>query len=148
MKILTIIVAIFAMCITEIHAQEYLVVTTVESVVPGGVGRSRMIVQRDTINVDQFTTSRTDGKKSNQKDVSRSDAKISVFDETKLLNFYSMVGINFQNIASNDALISDRINKLAKEGWEMVFVNSACESDAGKGDGTGIFITRFIFKRD
>ena len=125
-----------------------MIVTTVESVVPGGVGRSRMIVQRDTINVDQFTTSRTDGKKSNQKDVSRSDAKISVFDETKLLNFYSMVGINFQNIASNDALISDRINKLAKEGWEMVFVNSACESDAGKGDGTGIFITRFIFKRD
>ena len=101
MKILTLIVAIFAMGITEIHAQEYLVVTTVESVVPGGVGRSRMIVQRDTINVDQFTTSRTDGKKSNQKDVSRSDAKISVFDETKLLNFYSMVGINFQNIASN-----------------------------------------------
>ena len=148
MKILTLIVAIFTMCITEIHAQEYLVVTTVESVVPGGVGRSRMIVQRDTINVDQFTTSRTDGKKSNQKDVSRSDAKISVFDETKLLNFYSMVGINFQNIASNDALISDRINKLAKDGWVMTFVTSACESDAGKGDGTGIFITRYIFKRD
>lgn len=148
MKIFTLFVAIIAMCITEINAQEYLIVTTVESVVPGGIGRSRMIVQTDSINVDQFTTSRTDGKKSDQKDIDRSDAKISSFDETKLLNFYSMVGINFQNIASNDALISDRINKLAKEGWEMVFVNSACESDAGKGDGTGIFITRFIFKRD
>ncbi len=148
MKLVTFIIALIAICVTEIHAQEYLIVTTVESVVPAGIGRSRMIVQRDTINVDHFTTTRTDGKKSNQKDVSRSDAKISNFDETKLLNFYSVVGINFQNIASNDALISDRINKLAKEGWEMLFVTSACESDAGKGDGTGIFITRFIFKRD
>jgi hypothetical protein len=148
MKLLTFLIVIIAICITEINAQEYLVVTTVESVVPGGVGRSRMIVQRDTIDVDKFTTSRTDGKKSSQNEVSRSDAKISNFDETKLLNFYSMVGINFQNIASNDALISDRINKLAEEGWELAFMNSACESDAGKGDGTGIFITRFIFKRD
>ncbi len=148
MKILTLIVAIFAMCITEMYAQEYLIVTTVESVVPMGIGRSRMIVQTDSINVDAFTTSRTDGKKSNQKDVSRSDAKIKNFDETKMLNFYSAVGINFQNIASNDAMISDKINKLAKDGWVMTFVTSACESDAGKGDGTGIFITRYVFKRD
>jgi hypothetical protein len=129
-------------------AQEYLIVTTIESVVPMGIGRSRMIVQTDSINVDAFTTSRVDGKKSNQKDVSRSDAKINSFDETKLLNFYSGVGINFQNVASNDALISDKINKLAKEGWEMVFVTSGVESDAGRDDGKGIFITRFIFKRD
>ncbi|RLC23478.1 MAG: hypothetical protein DRH21_06990 [Deltaproteobacteria bacterium] len=148
MKILTLIVAIFAMCITEMFAQEYLIVTTVESVVPMGIGRSRMIIQTDSVNVDAFTTSRTDGKKSKQKDVSRSDAKIKSFDETKMLNFYSAVGINFQNIASNDAMISDKINKLAKDGWEMTFVTSACESDAGKGDGTGIFITRYIFKRD
>ncbi len=148
MKLATLFVAIIAMCITEMHAQEYLIVTTVESVVPMGVGRSRMIVQTDSINVDALTTSRTDGKKSNQKDVNRSDAKIDSFDETKMLNFYSAVGINFQNIASNDAMISDKINKLAKDGWEMAFVTSACESDAGKGDGTGIFITRYIFKRD
>lgn len=148
MKFVTFFIAFIAICIAGIQAQEYLIVTTVESVVPMGVGRSRMIIQTDSINVDAFTTSRDDGKKSNQKDVSRSDAKIKSFDETKMLNFYSAVGINFQNIASNDALISDRINKLAEEGWEMLFVTSACESDAGKGDGTGIFITRFIFKRD
>lgn len=147
MKLLTLFIAISAMCFTELNAQEYLIVTTVESVVPMGVGRSRMIVQTDSINVDAFTTSRVDGKKSNQKDVSRSDAKIDSFDETKMLNFYSAVGINFQNIASNDAMISDKINKLAKDGWEMAFVTSACESDAGKGDGTGIFITRYVFKR-
>jgi hypothetical protein len=148
MRLFTLVIAIIAISISDILAQEYLVVTTVESVVPMGVGRSRMIVQTDSINVDAFTTSRVDGKKSNQKDVSRSDAKINSFDETKMLNFYSAVGINFQNIASNDAMISDKINKLAADGWEMAFVTSACESDAGKGDGTGIFITRYIFKRD
>lgn len=148
MKLLSFLMICIALCFTETYAQEYLIVTTVESVVPMGIGRSRMIVQTDSINVDAFTTSRTDGKKSSQKDVSRSDAKIKSFDETKMLNFYSAVGINFQNIASNDAMISDKINKLAKDGWEMTFVTSACESDAGKGDGTGIFITRYVFKRD
>lgn len=131
-----------------LQAQEYMIVTTVESIVPAGIGRSRMIVQKEEINVDDFTTTRTDGKKSSQKNVSRKDAKINNFDETKLLNFYSVAGINFQNIASNDALITDKINKLSKEGWKMVFVTSAVESDAGKDDGVGIFITRFIFMRD
>ncbi len=129
-------------------AQEYKVVTTIESVVPMGIGRSRIIETTDSLEVKNFTTSRTDGKKSSQKDVSRKDAKVDNFDETKLLNFYSAVGINFQNIASNDALISSKINNLVNEGWELKFVLSGVESDAGKGDGTGIFITRFIFYRD
>ncbi len=58
------------------------------------------------------------------------------------------MGINFQNIASNDALISSKINNLVNEGWELKFVLSGVESDAGNGDGNGIFITRFIFYRD
>ncbi|OYT12942.1 MAG: hypothetical protein B6I19_07685 [Bacteroidetes bacterium 4572_114] len=113
-----------------------------------GIGRSRIVETTDSLDVVNFTTSRTNGKKSKQKDVSRSDAKVDKFDETKLLNFYSAVGINFQNIASNDAMISSKINKLVKEGWELKFVLSGVESDAGKGDGTGIFITRFIFYRE
>ncbi len=129
-------------------AQEYKVVTTVESVVPMGLGRSRIIETTDSLAVDNFTTERTDGKKSKQKGVSRSEAKVDKFKETKLLNFYSAVGINFQNIASNDAMISSKINGLIKEGWELKFVLSGVESDAGEGDGTGIFITRFIFYRD
>jgi hypothetical protein len=73
--------------------------------------------------------------------------KIEAFDETKLLNFYSLAGINFQNIASNDAVVSSKLSEMAKEGWSLVFVTSGVESDSGKGDGTGIFITRYIFKR-
>ncbi|NNE55466.1 MAG: hypothetical protein HKN32_05560 [Flavobacteriales bacterium] len=135
-----------ALCL-GMQAQEYMILTTVESIVPGGLGRSRMIMENSDINVDEFTTERTDGKKSNQGDVKRGEAKIDSFTETKLLNFYSMVGINFQNIASNDALVSDRLNKLAAEGWELKFVSSGVEADAGKADGVGIFITRYIFTK-
>ena len=140
--LLTFLISIIAV---NLNAQEYLIVTTVESVVPAGIGRSRMIVSKQTMDTDNFTTTRTDGKKSTQKEVKRADAKINSFDETKLLNFYSVAGINFQNIASNDALITDKLTKLSKEGWKLMFVTSAVESDAGNGDGDGIFITRFIF---
>ncbi len=127
--------------------QEFKVITVVESIVPGGTGRSRMIENQSELNVDEFTTERTDGKKSSQKDVKRSDAKVDKFAESKLLNFYSVTGINFQNIASNDALITSKLNQMAEEGWELAFVLGGVESDSGKTDNRGIFITRFVFKR-
>lgn len=128
-------------------AQEYKVVTVVESIVPGGMGRSRIIEATSEVDSDAATTERIDGKKSDQGKVKRGDQKIEAFKETKLLNFFSGVGINFQNIASNDALISDRITKLSAEGWSLEFVVSGVESDAGKPDGQGLYITRFIFKK-
>jgi hypothetical protein len=127
------------------YAQEFKVVTIVESIVPGGAGRSRIIENQTDINASDFTTERTDGKTSKQSDVERSDAKVEAFAETKLLNFYSMAGINFQNIASNDALIESKINELLKGGWKLTFVTSGVESDAGREDGQGIFITRLFF---
>jgi len=66
---------------------------------------------------------------------------------SKALNFYSGVGINFQNIASNDALISSKINEMLQEGWTLSFVTSGVESKAGETDGNGIFITRLFFSR-
>ena len=126
---------------------EFKVITVVESIVPGGLGRSRLIDSKTQLDINEFTTERTDGKKSDQGKVKRGDAKIDQFEESKLLNFYSVVGINFQNIASNDALITSKLNEMATEGWELVYVTSAAESDAGKQDGDGIYITRFIFKK-
>ncbi|MCA0932243.1 hypothetical protein LCM02_07260 [Lutimonas saemankumensis] len=128
------------------QAYEYTIVTSIESVVPMGIGRSRIISSEEEINYENFTTSRTEDNKKQNKS-KRSDAKVSNFDETKILNFYSATGINFQNVASNDAFLSSKVNKMIEEGWELAFVTSGVESDAGKGDGTGIFITRFIFKR-
>lgn len=140
-------IAFFALCTLPSFAQEYAVITTIESIVPAGLGRSRMISNKEDLNTADFTTERTDGKSSQMNTVKRSDLKIDHFEETKLLNFYSLGGINFQNIASNDAMISAKLNEMAKAGWILAFVTSGVETDAGTEDGEGIFTTRYIFKR-
>ena len=125
----------------------YKVITSVESIVPGGMGRSRIVENNQEVNYKAFTTTRVDGKDRNSKDIKRKDLKIDNLNETKLLNFYSVAGINFQNIASNDAIISSKLNDSSVEGWDLVHVVSGVESDSGEEDGNGIFITRYIFKR-
>lgn len=147
MKVKFILIVSAAMLTFLSNAQEYRIITTVESIVPAGIGRSRMSEPKETADYKTLTTSRTKGTKSDMGDVKRDEVKIDSFDETKLLNFYSVTGINFQNIASNDAVISSKLTDMAKEGWTLVFVTSGVESDAGKDDGNGIFITRYVFKR-
>lgn len=92
--------------------------STIESVVPGGLGRSRIIISDDA--------GQEIGK--------------------DLLNFYSMVGINFKNIANNDRLIVDNINQWTSEGWELHTVSTGVQSPGEKG-GNGIFITRYLFRK-
>lgn len=148
MKSTLLTIATLLFCIFQGFAQvEYAVVTTVESIVPAGLGRSRMISNKEDLNTANFTTERTDGKKSDMNTVKRKDLKIENFEETKMLNFYSFGGINFQNIASNDAMISAKLNEMAAAGWTLAFVSSGVETDAGTDDGEGIFATRYIFKR-
>jgi NAD(P)H-flavin reductase len=72
---------------------------------------------------------------------------VDKFDEAKLLNFFSAAGINFQNIASNDAMIAARIMELESEGYSLVHVTSAVESFSGNDDGSGIFISRMYFRK-
>jgi hypothetical protein len=142
-----IIVTALLMAGLFVNAQgfQYKIVTTIESVVPGGIGRSRIIENGTEVDYTQFTTTRTkEGKEKTDKD--RSDVKIDNLKESTLVNFYSLVGINFQNIASNDAMVTSMLNKYSKEGWELFNIVSGVESDAGKGDGDGIFITRFYFR--
>ena len=144
-KIAGVIVMFFVA--TGAFAQEYHVITTVESIVPAGLGRSRMLDHKNPEDYKPLTTERTDGKKSEQSEIKREDIKIENFQETKLLNFYSIAGINFQNVASNDAVITSKLNEMAKGGWDLVFVTSGVESDGGEKDGNGIFITRYVFKK-
>lgn len=138
---------LFLLSAFSMSAQEYAVITTVESIVPAGLGRSRMISNKEDLNTAQFTTERTDGKTSNMGSVKRKDLKIENFEETKMLNFFSATGINFQNIASNDAMVSAKLNEMAGAGWTLAFVTAGVESNAGTDDGEGIFVTRYIFKR-
>jgi hypothetical protein len=128
------------------NAQEFKVITIVESIVPMGLGRSRIIETQGKADIESLTTSR-DGNKSSQSDVDRDEIKDNGenLKETKLVNFYSLVGINFGNIASNDAVIAAKINSIVKEGWTVAFITSAVESDAGKDDKKGLFITRIFF---
>lgn len=127
--------------------QEFKIVTVVESIIPMGFGRSRIIDSQTPVDASQYTTQRTDSTKSSQNEIKRRDIKIDELEETKLLNFFSGTGINLQNIASNDAMISSKINSMISQGWSLTFVTSGVESDAGKDDSSGIFVTRLFFSR-
>ena len=125
---------------------EVKVITSVESIVPNGLGRSRLISTNEDRDYMDYTTTQSEDDNTRNKS-KRKDIRLKEFDETKLLNFYNMAGIRFQNIAANDALISSKLTTMLAQGWDLVFVTSAVESDAGKEDKQGIFITRYIFKR-
>lgn len=132
--------------ILDVNAQQFKVITSVESTVPSGIGRSRIISATEDRDYKEFTSEQTEEDNTRNKS-DRGDIRVKNFEETKLLNFYNIGGIRFQNIAANDALISSKINAMVAEGWELAFVTSAVESDSGKDDGQGIFITRYIFKK-
>lgn len=125
---------------------EFKIITTVESIVPFGMGRSRMVSANEALDYKEFTTTRSE--EDNSRNASdRSDIRVKAFEETKLLNFYNIGGIRFQNIVANDAVVTSKLNVMAEQGWDLAFVNSAVEADAGNGDGVGIFITRYVFRR-
>ena len=146
MKKLVFIAALLLSNFAFSHSYDFKIVTTVESIVPGGLGRSRIIENGSEVDYTQFTTTRSkDGKEKTSKD--RSDVKIDDLKESTLVNFYSLVGINFQNIASNDAMMTSLLKKYNMDGWELIHTTSAVESDAGKYDGVGIFISRFYFRK-
>lgn len=110
---------------------EYKVVTSIESIVPSGLGRSRLISANDDRDYKEFTSTQSDDDNERNKS-DRGEIRVKGYDETKLLNFYNIAGIRFQNIATNDALVSSKINTMVAEGWDLAFVVSGVESDAGK----------------
>jgi hypothetical protein len=125
---------------------EFQTVTVIESIIPNGLGRSRMISANESRDFKEFTSTRTEEDNDRNKS-DRGDIRVKDFDETKLLNFFNLGGIRFQNIAANDAVITSKLNAMSEEGWELSFVNSGVESYAGRDDDNGIYITRYIFKR-
>jgi len=96
----------------------YMQFSTVESIIPGGLGRSKMI------------TVMPDGTKTDE----------------DLSNFYSMVGINFGNITNNNIAITKKINDLVSQGWEFDKILAGTQSPSDN-NGQGIFISRYFFKR-
>ncbi|QMU65061.1 MAG: hypothetical protein GKR88_12695 [Flavobacteriaceae bacterium] len=143
-SLLLIIALISVSFIGQEQQVEYKTITVIESIIPSGLGRSRMISAEETKNYRDYTSS---GKNSKRNKSDRSRIRVKNFEETKLLNFFNLGGIRFQNIAANDALVDSKINAMTSEGWELVFVNSGVESYGSEGDINGIYITRYIFKR-
>lgn len=148
MKKIILFGALFLVSTLSVNAQslEYKIITSVESIVPNGLGRSRLLSSNDEKDYKMYTS--TQSKEDNTRNKSdRKEMRVKGFDETKLLNFYNIGGIRFQNIATNDAIVSSKINTMIAEGWDLAFVTSGVES-SGKGDNQGIYITRYIFKRN
>ncbi|MBL4710188.1 MAG: hypothetical protein JKY48_17290 [Flavobacteriales bacterium] len=125
---------------------EFKTISIVESIVPSGLGRSRIINALEPRNYNDFTKIMpTDDKVRNKS--KRDDIRVKNYEETKLLNFYNLGGIRFQNIAANDAVVDSRINAFLDEGWEIISINTGVEAYGGKGDLNGLYITRVYFKK-
>lgn len=99
-------------------ATQYMQITTIESIVPAGLGRSRIIVTNP------------DGT---QKD-------------EEMENFYSLTGINFGNIKKNDQAIISRINQMEADGWQLVQTTVGVQSPSENQTG-GIYMSRYLFKK-
>jgi hypothetical protein len=102
---LTIAILIFSTVSAFAQKYEYTQLTTIESVIPGGLGRSRMV------------TTKPNGE----------------LDEVKMENFFSIVGINFGNVRGNDKMIADKITKLSDEDWELVSVTPGVYATESNG---------------
>lgn len=146
MKKILFIACLALVATIDANAQQFKVITSIESIVPNGLGRSRIISALEDKDYKEYSSIQTEEDNTRNKS-KRGEIRVKNFEETKLLNFYNIGGIRFQNIAANDAIITSKINTMITEGWELAFVTSAVESSAGKGDGQGIFITRYIFKK-
>ncbi len=137
MKKLLLLLALFGFFTSSWAQTQVKILTVVESIVPMGLGRSRIVESVDTVSSTFLAPVNT----------ARDEMKIEKFNEIKLLNLYSGVGINFQNIASNDAIVTAKLISLLREGWKISFVMGGVESNAGKDDGQGIFVTRYILTK-
>lgn len=93
-------------------------ITTVESVVAGGLGRSKMLITLP------------DGTQK----------------ETNLENLFSMAGINFKNIKENEVTILHALKQYTDAGWKLEHSTSLTLSP-GEAGGNGIFMTRYLLSK-
>ena len=149
MKTLKTIIIICIISFSEVSAQiyEFDFVTVIESIVPSGLGRSRMISKSENIDYKIATTTRNKEVEKEKNKAKRSDIRTYEFEETKLLNFYNLGGIRFNNIATNDAMVKSKLNEMSINGWELFSVTSGVESSGDK-DNNGIYVTRYLFRKE
>jgi len=97
--------------------RQFMQITTIESIVGGGVGRSKIIITSP------------DGSQ----------------DEMDLENLFSLTGINFKNIKSNELKITQTIKGYSDRGWKLEQVIPLSVSPGEHS--TGIFMTRYLLSK-
>ena len=123
MKHFVIILSIFLMVQAHVAAQQktevkYVQVTTIESVVGGGLGRSKMIITKE------------DGAQ----------------EEKEMNNLFSMTGLNLKNIKENEVNIINTLKSYTDNGWKVLSVTPLTLSPAQ--NGSGIFMTRYLLSKE
>ena len=100
---------------------QFLQMTTIESIVPGGLGRSRVI----------FSPEWRGTKESNME------------------NLFSLLGINMGNLRSNEELILRYLGEITADGWELFQTTPLTQTVQGTGGQSqqGIFMTRYLFRK-
>ena len=120
MKKILVALAIIITLSTDAFAQEqqpagkFMQITTIESVVAGGFGRSRMIITKE------------DGTQ----------------EDKELENLFSMTGINLKNIKSNESVILQTLKSYTDAGWKLYSTVPLTLSPGN--NGSGIFMTRYL----
>ena len=99
-------------------SKQFMQINTVESVVAGGFGRSKMIITAP------------DGSQK----------------EADLENLFSLTGINFKNIKENEDKIIKILKSYTDDGWKLDHVTSLTLSQNDNGAG-GIFMTRYLLSK-
>ena len=102
----------------ETIVKKFMQINTVESVVAGGMGRSKMIITNP------------DGSQQ----------------EAELENLFSVAGINFKNIKENEDKLVKTLKGYTDDGWKLEHVTSLTLSQNDSGSG-GIFMTRYLLSK-
>ena len=111
-------ISIYAQDAKPEGSKQFMQITTVESVVAGGLGRSKMI------------TTNPDGSQK----------------ESELENLFSMMGINFKNIKDNESRLVSILKEYTNAGWKPEQITSLTLSQNDSGAG-GIFMTRYLLSK-
>ena len=98
-------------------SKKFMQVTTIESVIGGGFGRSKMVITKE------------DGTQ----------------EERDMENLFSLTGMNMKNIKSNESDILKTLKTFSDDGWKIEQVTPLTLSPTDKG--TGIFMTRYLLSK-
>ena len=112
----------FCFTVAAALAQEkmkFMQITTIESVVGGGFGRSKMLITKQN----------------------------GTQEESDMENLFSLTGINMKNIKSNESAIMRTLKSYADEGWRLQSTTPLTLSP-NQNSGNGIFMTRYLLVKE